>query len=309
MIKDNYLGMTTSLKFPRTDDLALRIYQLGKDARMFKVDLSRYLRQIPLDPGGYSLIGYIVDNKLYFDKMLPMGMRTAPYIAQRVSNAIKHIHEQLEYFILNYVDDFLGAEHKDRIQAAYEFLTALLQKLKIDTAPEKQIPPTSRIDFLGTIFDSQQMTMEVPPEKLQEIQQELKKWDNKAKATRNEIESLIGKLQFAARCVRAGRVFVARLINWLRGLARKGKHHIPTQARKDIEWWKKYMVTYNSISIMWLHTNPRTDQLIATDSCKKEYGGISGKEYFRGRFPKDMQNRNIAELEILAVIVALQLWG
>ena len=52
---------------------------------------------MPLDPGDYSLIGYIIAGKLYFDKVLPMGMRTAPYIAQRVTNAIAYIHRKLEY--------------------------------------------------------------------------------------------------------------------------------------------------------------------------------------------------------------------
>ena len=46
---------------------------------IFKIDLSRYFRQLPLDLGDYSLIGYIVNGKIYFDKVLPMGMRSAPY--------------------------------------------------------------------------------------------------------------------------------------------------------------------------------------------------------------------------------------
>ena len=44
MIKDNYLGQYVKLTFPGVVDLALRIYQLGPDARMFKIDLSRYFR-------------------------------------------------------------------------------------------------------------------------------------------------------------------------------------------------------------------------------------------------------------------------
>ena len=309
MIKDNYLGWATELRFPRTDDLALRIFQLGTDARMFKIDLSRYFRQLPLDPGDYSLIGYVINDQLYFDKVIPMGMRTAPYIAQRVTNAIRHIHEQLQFFLLNYVDDFLGAEHKDRIWKAYEFLTQLLRNLRIDTAPEKVVQPTSRIEFLGTIFDSQTMTIEVPPDKMEDIKRELGEWEKKTKASRKEMESLIGKLQFAARCVRAGRVFISRMINWLRGTDRKGKHNIPTEAKKDIAWWREYMATYNGVSIMWLHKEPLADKVIATDSCKKGFGGIAGEEYFRGRFPKEMQQRNIAELEIIAVIIALKIWG
>ena len=77
---------------------------------MFKIDLTRYFRQLPSDPGDYSMIGYMIDGELYFDKVLPMGMRTAPFIAQRVTNAIRFIYEIMEFFLLNYVDDFLGAE-------------------------------------------------------------------------------------------------------------------------------------------------------------------------------------------------------
>ena len=69
--KDTYMGLPAKLTFPRTDDFTLRIYQLGTGCYMFKVDLSRYFRQIPLDPGDYSLIGYIIDRELYFDKVMP----------------------------------------------------------------------------------------------------------------------------------------------------------------------------------------------------------------------------------------------
>ena len=309
MIRDNYLGKTVKLTFPRVDDLALRIHTLGKSARMFKIDLSRYFRQLPLDPGDYSLMGYIIDKKLYFDKMLPMGMRTAPYIAQRVTNAIKHIHQQLHYFLLNYVDDFLGAEHRDIIWQAYNHLTWLLQQLRVDTAPDKIVPPTTRIEFLGITLDSQEMTMEIPTDKIEEVAKELDTWLYKTVVTRRETESLLGKLQFIGKCVKPGRVFIARLINWMKDLSRQGKHRIPMEARKDIAWWARYITQFNGTSIIWMHNNPEVDKIIATDASKSGFGGISGSEYFRGRFPSTWQQKNIAELEITAVIVALHIWG
>ena len=70
IIKDDYMGFPAKLTFPKVDDFALRIYTLGKGCMMFKIDLSRYFRQLPLDPGDYSLIGYIIDGKIYFDKVL-----------------------------------------------------------------------------------------------------------------------------------------------------------------------------------------------------------------------------------------------
>ena len=180
---------------------------------MFKVDLHRYFRQLNLDPGDYSLIGYVINGKLYFDKMVPMGVRSGPYIAQRISSAITWIVQQVKYFLLNYVDDFVGAELDQLAWDAYHFLTKLLRDLQVQTSPEKKVPPTTRLEFLGTTFDSEKMTMEIPPAKLKEIKQELQVWGKKERATRREMKSLIGKLQFAARCVRSGRIFLSRLIN------------------------------------------------------------------------------------------------
>ena len=307
--KDYYMGFKSELTFPKVDEFALRIYQLGENAMMFKVDLSRYFRQIPLDPGDYSLIGYIIDNNIYFDKVLPMGMRSAPYIAQRLSNAIAWIHRQLEYYILNYVDDFVGAEEKQRIWISYTLFTQLLEKLKVDTAPDKVVPPTTKLEFLGIMFNSATLTMEVTPDRLNEIKEELKTWLTRTSATRKEVESLIGKLQFMSKCVKAGRIFLARLISWIRGMNRSRKYLIPQEARKDIAWWGRFAMEFNGIELMWLVRKPIVDEVIATDACKIGYGGTLGEEYFRGKFPEEMNSWNIAVLELLAVMVALKTWG
>ena len=171
---------------------------------MFKINLSRYFRQIPLDPGDYSLIGYIIEGEIYCDKVLPMGMRSAPFIEQRITNAIAYIHRTLEYFILNYVDDFVGAEMKVNIWKAYRALENLLQNLRDETSKDKIVPPTTRLEFLGITFDSETMTMEISEEKIQEIKQELATWLYKTSARRQEVESLIGKLQFMTKFVQAG---------------------------------------------------------------------------------------------------------
>ena len=208
---------------------------------MFKIDLSRYFRQIPLDPGDYSLISYVMGNKIYFDKVLPMGMRSAPYIAQRITNAIAYIHRSLQYFLLNYVDDFVGAELQDKIWAAYEALSKLLQNLGVETSKDKIVPPTTRLEFLGITFDTKSMTMEVSADKLQEIKQELAGWLSKTVARRREVESLVGKLQFMAKCVRTGRIFLGRLIQWIQTMDRRFNYAIPMEARKDIAWWARFI--------------------------------------------------------------------
>ena len=87
------------------------------------------------------MIGYVIDGQIYFDKVLPMGMRSAPYIAQRITNAIAFIHRQLSYFLLNYVDDFVGAELRQKAWAAYEALTHILEELRVETSKGKLVLP------------------------------------------------------------------------------------------------------------------------------------------------------------------------
>ena len=307
--KDSYMGFQAELKFPKTDQLAVRIFQLGKNCLLFKIDLSRYFRQIPLDPGDYSLIGYIINGEIYFDKVLPMGMRSAPYIAQRITNAISFIHRSLQYFLLNYVDDFVGAEVKEKAWEAYWALTHLLQSLGVETSEDKIVPPTTKLEFLGITFDTEKMTMEISDQKLQEIKTELEEWLYRTKAKRREVESLVGKLQFLAKCVRAGRIFLGRLIQWIRTMDRIHTYSVPLEARKDIAWWARFIQDYNGVSLIWLVKEPKADTILQTDACSKGFGGISGQQYFRGRFPEHLRNKNIAILEIWAVMVGLKLWA
>ena len=298
MIKDNYMGFPAKLTFPRVDDFAHRIYMLGKNCMMFKIDLSRYFRQLPLDPGDYSLIGYVINGKIYFDKVLPMGMRSAPYIAQRVSNAIAHIHRQLGYFLLNYVDDFVSAELRAQIWEAYNALSTLLEELRVGTSKDKLVPPTTRLEFLGVTFDSATMTMEILQQKMEDIKKEIGTWLLRHSARRKEVESLVGKLQFLAKCIRAGRIFLSRLINWIRGMNWGQEYSIPLEARKDIAWWGRCAQEFNGVSLIWLHKEPAMDNVIATDACLVGYGGVCGNQYFRGRFPDKLKNQNIALLDV-----------
>ena len=133
--------------------------------------------------------------------------------------------------------------------------------------------------------------MEVSEDKLREIKQELQGWLYKTSAKRKEVESLIGKLQFLAKCVKAGRIFLSRIIQWIRTMQRGKTYTTPLEARKDIAWWARFIDEYNGVSLLWMFKEPTTDKVIATDACPRGYGGTMGNEYFRGRFPHELKER------------------
>ena len=56
--KEWYCGDMITLSYPTVDDLVRRIAHLGEGCLLWKKDLSRFFRQIPLCPHDISLIGY-----------------------------------------------------------------------------------------------------------------------------------------------------------------------------------------------------------------------------------------------------------
>ena len=128
--------------------------------------------------------------------------------------------------------------------------------------------------------------------------------------SRKDLERIIGKLQFVAACVRPGRVFISRLLNTLHSLAPGQSQPMDLQTKKDLLWWEKFLPTYNGVSMMWMEQRLTPNSVIASDACLQGAGAIFwGKGYFRLKFPPEWQNKNIAYLEMLAIVVSLKVWG
>ncbi|CAG2206889.1 unnamed protein product [Mytilus edulis] len=214
--KDSYLGNEVHLKYPNVDALVELIKKHGRNCFIFKRDLSRAYRQIFIDLHDVHLVGYKWNDHLYFDRVLSMGLRSAAHICQRVTNAVAFMYRQMGFDIVNYLDDFAGVESVDRADKAYIELKRLLDSCGLEESSHKAVPPSTRMEFLGIICDTSKLLLQIPDDRLKDIQKILLFWTNKRSAKLRDIQSLVGKLNFMASCVRPGRVFMSRLLNWLR---------------------------------------------------------------------------------------------
>ena len=66
------------------------------------------------------------------------------------------------------------------------------------------------------MFDSETLTLSVTPERLHEIKMLVQEGLQYENATLKQLQSLIGKLNFIAHCVKPARIFMSRLLNWFR---------------------------------------------------------------------------------------------
>ena len=216
-----------------------------------------------------------------------MGLRSAAMACQRITSGISYICSQQGFDVLNYLDDFQGVDVPEKAATAFCFLQSLLVKLGVEESKSKALPPTTRATCLGVEFDTLAMTKSVHLERLIEIQDLLRQWLHRTKATKRELQSLLGKLSFVSKCVRNSRIFLMRIIDLLKRL-KHNHHHVSLnkEFRKDISWWLDFVAVYNGVSIISDASWSAPDCVFATDACLTGCGGICGSSVFHAPFPE-----------------------
>ena len=94
------------------------------------------------------------------------------------------------------------------------------------------------IQFMGIILDSGKMEARLPEDKVERIRSALSTFQSQRSTTLQELQSLIGTLNFACKVIPPGRPFLQRIIHLTRKV-KKPHHHIKltTGFCKDIEMW------------------------------------------------------------------------
>ena len=309
--KDRYLTCDEKLKLPSVDALAERVAHIGKGALMFKVDLTRGYRQIKVDPGDIHLLGYVYRNKFYFDVSLAMGGRSSARCCQIVTTAVVYVYTKMGYFAINYLDDLGGAEEPEHAETAFNNLRTLLENFGLQEAVEKACPPTTCMVFLGVEVNSIEMTLSIPEQKWLEICKVLTMWKGKQTASLKEVQELAGLLNFACRCIRPGRIYLARILNFLRDLHKREQKEVPRAVRSDIDWWLDMARDFNRVSLILQNETPETDKYMASDSCLTGGGGYMQGCYLQWAYPQKLLDLgcDINQLECLMVVLCVLKWG
>ena len=69
--KDVYIDTIYSLHYPSIDNITEGLVKLGPAAQLYKIDISRALRHLRVDPADSDLLGFQVDRRHYIDVSTP----------------------------------------------------------------------------------------------------------------------------------------------------------------------------------------------------------------------------------------------
>ena len=308
--KDKYLSISEKLALPSVDELADRIMKL-KRPKVFKIDLSRAYRQFFLDPASINWVGYIFNGQLFFDTTLSMGSRSSARCCQMVSSAVVYIFTKWGYFAINYLDDLGSAEEEEIAEEAYHKLQEILHKFGLKEALNKSCPPSHIMIFLGIKVNTLNLTLSIPEEKWEEIITIAKSWLVKKTASLKDTQKLAGLLNFACRCVKSGRVYLSRILNFLRTLSKNGVKKVPISVKKDVQWWVDLAHLFNGVSLITEVDWTAPDALLSSDSCLTGGGAFFNGYFTHWEYPKEIVNLklDINQLECLMVVLTIKLWG
>ena len=199
--KEEYLGEKVDLIYPKVNDFIDLIKVKGRGCLLYRLDLRKAYHQINICPSNFNLVSFIWKKHIFCDTVLSMGARSAAFCCQRMTNAISFIMFQIGIYLFNYLDDLASAETPELAQFSFNTVRSVLKKCSIEEAQNKASPPSTVMTFIGVLFNTNKMTIEVTHERLIEIVLLLKTWLDKSTATLTEIQSLLGKLNFIAACV------------------------------------------------------------------------------------------------------------
>ena len=301
--------------FDRATEL---VFKAGQGCLLSKIDIKHAFRLIPVAPEDWKLLGFFWENYYFIDVRLSFGSRSSPGIFNKFADLVCWIlinKCNLESTV-HYSDDFLLVSGTEYVTARHrlDVLIKLFKDLNIPLALEKLVGPDTILPYLGIDIDSENLTIGIPKNKFDELMDILSQWDRKRKTCKKrELLSLIGKLSFFCKVVRAGRIFLRRLID-LSTTVESMDHHINinSEAREDIRWWVDLLPQLKTHSLIpECHLTTSDDLKLFTDASSKiAFGAIFGCRWIQHRWTEsERANMSIDVMELFAIVAAILTFG
>ena len=79
------------MQYIKIDDIIAALIRLGRGTYLPKTVIEYAFSQFSVHPDDWELLGMYWNNSYYFDKVLPFGLRSAPYIFNQLSDALEWI--------------------------------------------------------------------------------------------------------------------------------------------------------------------------------------------------------------------------
>lgn len=276
------LNAYASVEHFRYETLQDALNVIGPDWHLAKVDLQSAYRAVGTHPSNYMLTGlkwtFSGDAKPTYliDTRLPFGARKSPWIFTRLTQAVKRIMAKRGFdTVVVYLDDFLIAcPTFEGCLLAYNTLITLLRHLGFHINWKKVVDPCRRLVFLGVTIDTSQGTISLGRDKVQQLADIILTFLHRTRASRKQLQSLAGKLSWAAAVIPWSRLHLRSIFDLISTLKSSNHKCRLSAIQDDLQWWLAYLFIGNETKLIW---DMRPCTSVGTDAST-----IAGGAFYQG---------------------------
>ena len=308
-----------SMTYSTIDD-AVKLCQKYSEPWLGKTDLHAAYTYCFVKEDERDLLGFSWDigNGQEFFKYatIPFGIRSGPKNFDMFARGLLYIMQKngVSKDSLNYLDDYLlVCDTREKCQLDLEIMVEVANKCGFKIQPEKTAGPSRVIEFLGIILDTKSRELRISEVRMHEMCELIQDWLSREVVSKRQLLSFIGKLSFCSKVIRDGFRFLRRLITLSKRV--RNLHHtisLTNQAKLDILWWQKCIITHNGVTMFPRHWALSEAVLTSTDASDIAVSAIYGKKWAYEMFVGDkkwLKSMSIAYRELYAVLLCVSTFG
>ena len=304
---EHYDHTSFTLKLPHLDAMIPQLEQLGNEARLFKVDISRAFRNVCIDPGDALHLGIKWDKGFYLYRNLAVGAVHGTAIFQRIMYFIWFLMAKKGFVIFNYIDDMYACCHVDRADEAFQTLLKITTRIGLPINEKKVFDPTKTLTIVGIVIDVGKRTFSIPQERLHKNYNLCSLMLLKVQITKRDLQSLLGKLLYVARCIQGAHLFLKRMLQTMRQANSSNVITPDIGFYQDLAWFTCFLHSFNGV------VSFRRDPVSIhgyVDATLTDLGGAWGDRVYAVKIPLDLgDSLSITHYEMFNITVTLKLWG
>lgn len=136
-----------------------------------------------------------------------------------------------------------------------------------------------------------------------------------SQVTKVELQSILGRLNFALRVMPQGRAFISRLLSLLPSASEPSSIvHLDRAAMADLRMWDSFLLSWNGVSLFVPSWSQSSTRVFADAAASRGFAAIFGSQWLAGPWPpqvsSDPQSLSSSPfLECYPIVAAASVWG
>jgi len=251
----------------------------SKDAWCTKVDIKSAFPHVGILAAHRDFFRFRWGGQHYRFCAMPFGYRDAPRVFTKLVRSALTPLRAKGLVLVAYLDDILllSSSHQTCLGQT-QTLVNHLHSLGFDLKEEKCVlSPTRVIEFLGFVFNSEDMTLSLPETKVKDLHTEvcrLLKVSSERAVDAHHLQKVLGKLRAAHPGFEPAALY-SRALQWdlRKALSHGGHRHgtvlLSPDSRDDLRWWQDHLLSWTGRLLV----SPPPQLVVTTDASSTGWGG------------------------------------